>query len=90
MLTFIGAVVLYLLERNHTSVSFVDAYFIAVSAMCVTGLSLVRFSEWYLASQVGMSLGPPHSCGSVFSFAFILPASALRAVFDPGGRHGVH
>lgn len=51
-MTIIGGLVLFLLERNHTNVSFVDAYFIAVSAMCVTGISIIDFSQWYLSSQI--------------------------------------
>eukprot|EP00027_Filamoeba_sp_ATCC50430_P003249 CAMPEP_0168557208 /NCGR_PEP_ID=MMETSP0413-20121227/9301_1 /TAXON_ID=136452 /ORGANISM="Filamoeba nolandi, Strain NC-AS-23-1" /LENGTH=668 /DNA_ID=CAMNT_0008588221 /DNA_START=5 /DNA_END=2010 /DNA_ORIENTATION=+ len=49
-----GGIVLYLIELSNEqqTVTFVDALFTAVSAVCVTGLSSVDFSKFTLAGQI--------------------------------------
>lgn len=52
-ITISGGLVLYGLE-SASNLSFVDALFTAVSAICVTGLTSTDFSKFSLASQVGI------------------------------------
>ena len=48
----VGTFVLYFLETSHTGLSALDAFFIVMSAICVTGLTSVDFSAFAGRSQV--------------------------------------
>jgi hypothetical protein len=49
---FFGGIIIYLIELSYTQISFVDAIFMAYSAVTVTGLFAVNFGLWSIYGQI--------------------------------------
>ena len=51
VLSFVGSGILIAIESGNTQLSYIDAWFLASSAISVTGLITIDFSKLFLASQ---------------------------------------
>ncbi len=91
LLCFLGGIILYLPFASPQGVSFIDAMFTAVSAVCVTGLSVVDFGDkfTFLGQFIVMLLIQAGGLGimSISSIVFILLGKRMSLTHERTARY---
>ena len=91
LLCFLGGIILYLPFASPHGVSFIDAMFTAVSAVCVTGLSVVDFGDkfTFLGQFIVMLLIQAGGLGimSISSIVFILLGKRMSLTHERTARY---
>lgn len=91
LLCLLGGIILYLPFASPHGVSFIDAMFTAVSAVCVTGLSVVDFGDkfTFLGQFIVMLLIQAGGLGimSISSIIFVLLGKRMSLSYEKAARH---
>lgn len=91
LLCILGGIILYLPFASPHGVSFIDAMFTAVSAVCVTGLSVVDFGDkfTFLGQFIVMLLIQAGGLGimSISSIIFVLLGKRMSLSYEKAARH---
>ena len=91
LLCLLGGIILYLPFASPHGVSFIDAMFTAVSAVCVTGLSVVDFGDkfTFLGQFIVMLLIQAGGLGimSISSIVFILLGKRMSLTHERTARY---
>ena len=91
LLCILGGIILYLPFTSPHGVSFIDAMFTAVSAVCVTGLSVVDFGDkfTFLGQFIVMLLIQAGGLGimSISSIIFVLLGKRMSLSYEKAARH---